>query len=273
VWEPFVGAMRAHTSNADVQLAGCAALDNLLKLALDETHLGPRVLEEGGVGAIVGAMRAHTSNADVQLAGCAALENTLRGNLLVDRKELTKEVTAAVFEAMENHGDDHKVISAGVEVLSEFEDVEDGISAVLGAMEANRSNSDLQEKALKVLCCVYMPKEEEDDAILGLEAATRRISAVVEAMRAPWPEHEIMDLQDFGCDILLSLAEGNNGNRIRVVEAGGLEAVIEALENNDLEWRNDWKDLAVLLNPDDDTQSRAGEAGAVEAVVKMIRRV
>ena len=253
----IVGSMRAHTSNADVQIAGCGTLDNFLKMALDKTYLGPHFVQEGGVGAIVGAMRAHTSNADVQIAGCEPLEKTLRGNLLVDRKELANEVTAAVCEAMEYHdrfkqGVISPVISAGLRVLSRFEDEEAGISAVLGAMEAHRSNCDLQKQALKILCDEYMPELGDRK-----EVTNKVTAAVYEAMK------------HHGCEILISLAEGNNENRIRVVEAGGLEAVIKALGTYD--WRVDWQDLAVLLNPDDDTQSRAGEAGAVEAVVKMIQ--
>jgi hypothetical protein len=265
---------------ADMPESGCASL-----LRIMHGHLGK-------VDAVVEAMKANRSDAQVQQLGCTALSKLVSSSRkLVDHdcsfQDLTEEVTAAVFEAMKHHGDDHKVISAGVEVLLRFEDVEGlqeaGISAVLSAMEANRSNSVLQEQALKILWRVYMPMErtpgkkyeeeiqkradrENDDAIPGLEAATRRISAVVEAMRA---HSKNQNLQDTGCEILLSLA---GRNRVKVVEAGGLETVIEALETCQSDRvRDDWKNLAVLLNPDDYTQSRAGEAGAVEAVVKMIR--
>jgi hypothetical protein len=47
--ETVIEEIKSYTSNAEVQLDGCL---NLKQLALDKTHLGPRVLEEGGVGAI-----------------------------------------------------------------------------------------------------------------------------------------------------------------------------------------------------------------------------
>jgi len=175
------------------------------------------------------------------------------------------------MEAMREHSEWESLQYHGCKILTSLAEGNNEnrirvVEAVLGAMEAHRSNEDLQKQALKILCNVYMPMEKDNDATPGPEAATRIISAVMEAMREH-SEYEI--LQDTGCEILTSLAEGNNENRIRVVEAGGLEAVIKALETYDL--TVDWQDLAVLLNPDDDTQSRAGEAGAVEAVVKMIR--
>eukprot|EP00747_Dinoflagellata_sp_TGD_P104912 gnl/TRDRNA2_/TRDRNA2_169394_c0_seq3.p1 gnl/TRDRNA2_/TRDRNA2_169394_c0~~gnl/TRDRNA2_/TRDRNA2_169394_c0_seq3.p1 ORF type:complete len:404 (+),score=88.24 gnl/TRDRNA2_/TRDRNA2_169394_c0_seq3:129-1340(+) len=68
-----VAAMTACPAEADVQVAGCCALEGLAKAGIEEARLEVEIFQIGGVEAVVKAMCAHKSHADVQDRGCRAL--------------------------------------------------------------------------------------------------------------------------------------------------------------------------------------------------------
>ncbi|KAL7560764.1 hypothetical protein ACA910_005333 [Epithemia clementina (nom. ined.)] len=94
-----VRAMETHSSNSQIQVAGCQALE---KLALDSDN-EVAIEQVGGVETILAAMMGHFKDAAVQEAAWAALWNLTCTNATKDMTLDTEGGMAAIVAAMKEH--------------------------------------------------------------------------------------------------------------------------------------------------------------------------
>jgi hypothetical protein len=106
-------SMDAHPQIALVQEYGCGTLFNI---ALANLAMRARIVDEGGVPAILRAMREHPATAGVQVNGCALVKTLAEYQPALQQIELGKG-RALLLQAMQTHQYNEDLITRATEAL------------------------------------------------------------------------------------------------------------------------------------------------------------
>ena len=295
VVDALVGAIKGHTSSADVQKRGCAALRDFCSPRLPD---GPakvehrdlvvrRVVEAGGLEAIVEALGNHASAADLHGRGCMALSTLLRDPENCRRvleADGALETIVGVLKASAR-----MVTEAHQEVDEEVDEEEDEakMTGIRGDKKVLRSNEEKiseQIHALTAVCGVLVS--------LCIDVGSRRragdagaIEAITEASRALQTAGKSDRLDD--CFQILSRLCADVENRRMARQCGALEVVAEAINDHARGMQHSWETLMCFgrnyqrsgigceaicaICPLGEIHDGAAEQKAVRAVVKLIR--
>lgn len=107
-----VQTMKQFPHNARIQRMGCGALRDM---SLDTWAAKEKVIQAGGVDAILKAMRIHVKDCIVQQAACQCLYTLTAGD--APRVLLEKGAVSAVLQTMDYHADDEDVLPDACDCL------------------------------------------------------------------------------------------------------------------------------------------------------------
>ena len=234
--------MKRFPSNEDVQRCGCAALGNLAPgNSINQEAIG----KAGGICVILDAMKRFPSNEEVQHCGSGALWNLASGNPINQEAIGKAGGICVILDAMKRFPSNEEVQHRGSAALANIakttrpkQAIYDagGVDVVLNAMTNFLQVESIQKSSSKLLlelmantCSAFarrpfqMPTEQQK------QVQTRAIHAVVEAMR----QHpSIDDIQEYGCKFLGSMAFRDPHAQALIAQAGGLAAIVAALEHS-----------------------------------------
>ena len=211
----IVAVMDAHLNNAIIQESGCLALANIT--AADETkwkvlrnitakvlrnitanadEIKRKVVDEGGIKAVVAAMNAYLNNATIQIRGCAAL-----GNIAALAENQPKVAAAKGIEA----------VVAAMEAHLKYADVQEYLK-----------NAVVQENGCRALRNIAALAENQPKV-----AAAKGIEAVVAAMRR-YPKN--IEIQQQGYSALWNIADDGEIPPSYVSAPDDIEAVMAIMK-------------------------------------------
>jgi hypothetical protein len=259
-----VAALNAHRGSAGVQQHGCFALCNIARG--DAPPQCPNnvvhVHAAGGISAVVAALRAHPSDTMIQMHGCDAVAVMCGG---VDSVTLEAgaagavEVVARAMHTLASHGSEmQRGCCRAMRQLVESGTANRAKAAAAGAAEAlvlmMQSSADSEDLGLHSEACfaltlITLADAGKADVPGGVEAvvatlrrgtqkrardaaAAAAAAAAVAAANNGGDGQVDESLEAAMLAALLSLIREHAGRQERAVRAGGLEAVLAAVESD-----------------------------------------
>jgi len=238
--ELVLDMLRGHTGHAGLHETGCRVLVNL---ASDNKDNQKAIADAGGIEAVVHTMRGRSGHAaGVQEAGCCAL-----AILASENKENQKAIGAggieAVIGAMRSHTGDVGVQSAGCRALAKlsFGDKDNqrataiagGIGVVVSAMRAHAGHNDDRDAAPAsaggVAGWAWRGVSRISKVLRGFPMAAPDGTASADSTAGTVRSTE---LHEAGCSALARLAFDDKHNQKAIADAGGIEAVVDAMREN-----------------------------------------
>ena len=249
--QAIVQALHAHKTDARLQRQGCTALSCLCAVEpKNRVHAG----KQSGMEAIVEALNVHAGDPDVQIQGCGALAHMCLDNIQNQLRVVRAGGLEAVTAALAAHKTDDRVQEQGGRVFSvivpgvvqELKDFRDltfprhsdpacqaavavaQVETVVARLIAYQLNAQVQLegcRTLGILCADtasagQLLNRTCAGAVGGLEAAVRALGS-----------HTYnAGIQQEACGALRNLCYKHDDNRYHCGEAGGVEAVVHALE-------------------------------------------
>lgn len=95
---------------------------------------------------------------------------------------------------------------------------------IVQAMQADVESADVQWKFCDVICGLTSKHDRNKSVFLNLGA-----SAVIHEAMSNFPSNA--DMQFHGCAALEAICEGNSERKLRIVQEGGIEAVVRAMRS------------------------------------------
>ena len=280
--ELVLDMLRGHTGHAGLQETGCRVLVNL---ASDNKDNQKAIADAGGIEAVVHTMRGRSGHAaKVQEAGCCAL-----AILASENKENQKAIGAggieAVIGAMRRHTGDVGVQSAGCRALAKlsFGDKDNqrataiagGIGVVVSAMRAHAGHNDDRDAAPAsaggVAGWAWRSVSRISKVLRGFPMAAPDGTASADSTAGTVRSTE---LHEAGCSALARLAFDDKDNQKAIADAGGIEAVVDAMRENKGHAGMQVAGCRALVNlasDNRDNQKTIVDAGGIEAVGDAMR--
>ena len=246
--EAVVFAMKEYSGDAWVQQHCCCTLAGLLKSSVGAENadaIRAVVWEKGGVEAVLGAMKCHRGSAAVLGEACSAIRFIIEGGATVsggeERQRADKDrMFCALMDAAETHKGSSLVLPKALAALISFFD---------NAPANFFSPASAVEKKLSIVGFALK-------AIKGVKAREKQAAA---------------------CLVLAKLCGGDFGCEVRrvAVEAGGVEAVVKALEDhkNDVDVQANGCEAIGKLCADADARDRAGACASGWIFMRLLRNV
>jgi hypothetical protein len=264
--EAVVAALNNHRANAAVQRRGCEALRWLVSYDTDDSNLR-RAFEAEGAEAVVEALKAHRADVGVQEQGCAALSSLYAA--------LSSRFRAWYTDTDGDYDDDD---SLNV-IFRLVGDAGEGgeVRAAVEAINVHQTNAAVAKAGLDALTnifdlfeCKCLMGQIERLSVACRASVAGGLEAILEVLRAHKMNAEI---QESGCGALSKLCNCDREISDRAAVAGAVEAVVEALTVHRGEYDVEYQGCEFFadLQYNDEIQRRVGDAGGVEAVVKVLK--
>jgi len=226
----LVKALGNEESSCDDTVTTLTEIKNRLQYKCANSKIGRA---RGIIPAIVKAMQKYPDNAAVQLKACAILAVLA----MCDRNNNTPKIAnadgiVAIVEAMKNFPDQAAVQQSACSALislapsypSQIAEA-GGISAIVNTTMKNHANKAyLQDEACRALATLGA----NCYGLLRLIANEGAIAEIVKAMKIHGDKAFV---QKSASEALAVLAQ-HEGSRFRIVEAGGISAIMLAMENH-----------------------------------------
>eukprot|EP00523_Entomoneis_sp_CCMP467_P011468 CAMPEP_0168724690 /NCGR_PEP_ID=MMETSP0724-20121128/3765_1 /TAXON_ID=265536 /ORGANISM="Amphiprora sp., Strain CCMP467" /LENGTH=1236 /DNA_ID=CAMNT_0008771445 /DNA_START=419 /DNA_END=4129 /DNA_ORIENTATION=+ len=258
-----VQAMRNHSDYEELQMYGCLAIRTLC--AETDANRGS-LAASGAIERILRAMgrfekskskttiplssspnddswglgKLSTSvSAGLQSAGCFALWNitinhSMNSDAIVRYYEGNNDGVRYIITAMKDHIEDAAVQKAGCGIIKNLTDREDnarivadlgGVVCVLNAMRQHEKNKAIQTEGCGAVCNLAM-LEDQKTPILNAGG----VGVLVVAMQQL---RDVATIQKQACKAFKSLALGDEQNQISIAAAGGISAILAAMDRHD----------------------------------------
>ena len=233
-----VDAMNANPKDDEIGRHGCAALENV---ALDQKACSA-VVNAGAAAAVVGMLRRHTSDLEMQRLGLGALQNMAFGDeaakqavMKIDGAKVAVETMAAHVRSAATSTSTATRAPPSIAALAagEVDVAEDGDEHPMQAW----SEKEIQRNGCGLLrnLALGQPSLRQHVCEVG------GLAAIIEAMRT-YPT--FAEVQSTGCAALHHIASGDmqrpreisedaSARRSALLEAGGLGALLEAMERHE----------------------------------------
>eukprot|EP00967_Tisochrysis_lutea_P148372 scaffold283362_cov35-Tisochrysis_lutea.AAC.1 len=232
----IAAAMREHAASAPLQAAACALL---WKLALTEPSCREPILAEGGVELVMKAMSAHLTHARLQYNACGALRQLLVNNVQAHSAGSSiSPMRKAELPPLVQDGSRRKLSAGGAPALHQ------GGGATVGGkgsrpapLKGVRSNRSLPNLAPIVTSpsgrlptTIPSPPPRMDEAVTAA-APTDILEQALGLTFRSMDEQEGQPLvQEYGCGTLRNLVMASPELKSMVVERGGVDRVVRAME-------------------------------------------
>ena len=234
--DTFVGLMKEHTGSAEVQEHGCLGLADSCRRVEDKI----KVLELGGIEAVLVGMDAHKDAEKVQGAGCMAL-----GNLSNVDKVKVAELGGieAVLAGMDSYKDCMQVQCLGCMALRMICDGNadnkvkiaalGGVEAVLAASVILYTDSQGVPYVLLALGMICVGNADNQDKVAALGG--------IEIVLAEMDEYKNdANIQGYGCKALGFICHDNANVVKRMTALGTVREVVERAMADHPANRNEW---------------------------------
>ena len=230
--EAVLRGMQAHRDVVRVQRSGCLTLN---VLCLGDVMVSRRLVGAGVVDDLVAALNVHAQEDGVCYAACKAFVGVCRH----EDAEITATCVASgavelILGILDNHKSEANVVTAAClaaccilwDAASEVQHRACGAGWVIALMEAMRLHEQDTEIATTCLCMLLTMGSNEQcgPTVFGFPGF---VAAVVRPLRL---HGSVEDVAFPGCCVLAALCEAHEGAGEGVVSAGGVEAVIDAMD-------------------------------------------
>ena len=219
--------MALKTSNPYVQEWGCNIIQSVVWVSLSYQE---KILSAGGVTAVLRAMRAFPENEGVQSACCRALQHISITNTHCAKTILAEGSIECIVETMRVHFQNEGVQHAGCAALRALANSKatkreivsvGGVNAILSAMRGHIDTESIQKQACAAIRNIaYMSSARK------MADVSQCVEGIVAAMRAHAHDGGV---QQQGCAAMVNLTHKSASNVRKIVEAGGVQVVAEAM--------------------------------------------
>ncbi|KAK3254619.1 hypothetical protein CYMTET_36171 [Cymbomonas tetramitiformis] len=219
----------------EVHQHGCILLRNLVSDLRDDVKEStiPAIVEHQGLEVVLQAMKLHTTEAEVQEPACEVLSRVLQGAGALEEK---------CMEVMQDEGGSH-VMLAAMFCFAKYPSIQAALCSALGAIAAhNSTNQELLVTMGTIEGCVVSMRSHDS--------------------------HQ--DVQREGMTLLEQLTSGVPRNCAMLVQFGGVDVVVRALEVFEADagiFTAAMRILRVLAQVDKHRRA-IGHAGAIKLITK-----
>jgi hypothetical protein len=274
--EAVVAAMSKHEHDRNVQVAGCDVLYCLARPAND-LPFTPAPVWEDAVRVVVAVLRAHRDDADMQAHGCSALASLCRPKepslrILAGRLGAVEHLLTSLRLYPTNAALQEKAMNALSFVIMEKEPASvaahaGALDVIMAALHTHADNDCVQDEGYCTLSCLL--KHVPALRIPAGQAGAVELLKTTLLMHADDDEMQTQVFQ------VLTHLLGTAETRAEARAAGLMEAAVGALQPSGGASRytmmHACNALGITAKFDADFASCAGDMGAVEAVVCMLK--
>jgi hypothetical protein len=274
-----VRAMRMHAATEELQLAGCLALDALLRKGLQAHTFGPA--DAGVLEAVALTFRTHGSVLRVVHLGCSALY-ALFGKLAPQPfsdggapSSLFSVVLHAVVSVLRRHRADVRVqhiacwvISALARLSNDQVDEGGAVEAVLGTLQAQPHVNHVEDVVWRAIANLARMKRTAADKAEAAGAIPLVVAAVRVAREQVGPGLPGELLRNPAVTALRNLCVNCPGRVAKAVAADAVEALVAVLRTSTYDSWGGFETLHALILKSDEAARRAIKAGALQLSVR-----
>ena len=270
----LLDVMKRHSLRIRIQIQCCITLANLSYQSPKNKEI---IIRSGGLGSIIGAMKVYSRNEHIQAWGCLALRNLMNHNS--NSHQMTYHSLAAIdsiVPALESFPNcdvvQHNGMLALTSICHRSEECRQkiqtcgGFSTMVRCMERNLNAKRLCDVGLS--CMKNLVADEIIQKEMGGNGGVQCIIVIMNQYG------EDVGITMKCCAVLMNLAFRYE-NRNQIKQAGGIEAIVNALKNyKKLNWKNVCVFLKALSNSTFDCiQSKmlAVEYGGIKETLDIIK--